>query len=231
MRAAFNELRTGPTLHNGNTDLSSDVASLAEAKVGRSDELVVATDPGLPAVGLTDRGVSLMRQQVAHGSDAVYVTRAVRHEAITMGHAVHVQNAVRSSQAEAQARDMRAVTVHSAMLGTAPVFDPFAFQAPRALDTERVVADTDADTKAATANSAATPVSEHTPSRTSPTLAAITNVHRPTAAPGFAAQLQRSANEFRARVPQVSAPHRAAADNASSTLPSVAARNPRVTAS
>jgi hypothetical protein len=220
VRAGINDLRVVMTTGLGNSaELGHDVASLAEINAMHSDDLVLVPGQRLGAVGLIGRDVNLMQQNVQHGSDAVFVTRAVRHEPIAMDPAVYVQTAVRLSQAEAQTREMVAVSHHRAAVGITRQFDAFVLQAPNAPEAQQGAAD--AKTSAAPDGK---PVSSPAQmaqmaqdghdgnsghgahdAHGGPRSSTQVKSHRPTAAPGFAAQLQQSANDFRARLPVAAA--------------------------
>lgn len=199
MRAGLAELRGVTGFELRSADLYGDAASLAEINAPQSDDLAAAPGPALAAVGLPGRDTKLVRQQPGQGGNAVYVTHAVRHEAFATDPAVHVQQAVRASQQEAQARDLRAVSSHGASLGIQHVFDPFAPTAAAGADAQRVPADVKTSA-AATAEAAAKHASSHPNSRDNADLRPNPSRHRPTVAPGFAAQLQHSAGQFRARL-------------------------------
>jgi Bacterial Ig domain len=208
MRAGLAEWRAVTGLDINGADWGVDVASLAEINAPQNDDLAAAPGLAPTTVGLLGRENKLVRQHPGQGGDAVYVTHAVRHEAFATDPTLHVQHAVRTSQQETQARDLRALSNQGTSLGMLRGFDPFAPAAVASvavtagtagIDLQRVPTEVKASASAS-AEVAASHASSRPNSRDDLSPQPSPTRHRPAAAPGFAAQLQHSAEQFRARL-------------------------------
>ena len=145
------------------------------------------------------KGLSGQRQVELNRAPALFVQRAVRHQALTAEHDLFVQEAVRASSLESLARSVRVDSMNSSAAGVATLFDPFALGAP-AVAQERAAlekAEQGQRTSGVATKDFLTPP-EQPPLRPS---MAVKPVQAPPAAEGFSAQVQRSAKSFRARVP------------------------------
>ena len=195
--------------------LPVDAATLSEltrANGGSNNDLIpVDSSDDRPA--LIERHTNLFRENVLNPQDTLFVQHAVRYEDVVPEYAQFVHHAVISSQSEARANALRTARLNSAVPGVITLADPFAIGSPEWLAAQR---NSDAArTVAGEARSDATREGQPTTPRPGHHNAgadsAPPTADKPGTAPGFSAQLQRSAANFRARAPGSSLGSRTAA--------------------
>ncbi|AEG93382.1 Ig-like domain-containing protein [Ramlibacter tataouinensis] len=197
------ESRSEMELSAGLRAVQADSATQAELLQG------LGTDLGF-AQGLQFGSRGLAARELAEASSSLFVQRAVRHQSLTPEHSVFVQEVVRASRLESLARGLRADSLNSAAVGATTLFDPFALGTPAAKPAAPARGASEPRSAAAQDREA---VRVAQPERGVDTAAVAAQAVAPErqplpvrrAAEGFASQLSRNAQDFRARLPRAAA--------------------------
>ena len=224
------EITTVPTLHvtasvadaraegalRGQVDLLPvDAATLSELTHGGggSNNDLISVDSSDDRPVLIGRHTNLFRENLLKPQDTLYIHHAVHYEDLTPEYAQFVHRAVVVSQAEARANALRAAKLNSAVPGVITLADPFAIGSPEWLAAQRnsdaaraVAGEARGDVTREGRDTAPRPGRNNAAADSAPLAA-----NKPGTAPGFSAQLQRSAANFRARAPGSSLGSRTAA--------------------
>ncbi len=204
---SVSEVRNEISLRSGLGNFQTDNVTRAEL-LGSVDADNMFAGGAEDAPGsLSGRDFSPLRalnRSLQDQPNALYVQHSVRHEPLSTDSGLHVQNAVRASQLESAARNLRVGSFNSATSGVETLLDPFLVGAP--LLFQKALEPSEPATVKTTANA---PVPDDVQeSKTAiapsdhPTLglaadASLPPTSRHRAAPGFSSQLQRVAAEMR----------------------------------
>ena len=205
---SINESRSGFEFNSGMGLFHTDSVTLAELTAGLQSDLTFAEGNQFGSRGLG--GKRVYGESI---DNATFVQHAVRHQSLGTDRGLFVHDAVRGSQLESLARNMRVHSFNSANPGVATLLDPFALSAPLPA-LEPAASAKDAETKTSVSPTQAEVfIDVVSASRNAEMLpdASLTNATstRPPArhaAASFGAQLRRSASEFRPRLTRTEVP-------------------------
>ena len=190
---------------SGSASLQTDSVTLAELTNGLRSDLTFAEGNQIGSKGLGGQ-----RSNESRLSTALFVQHAVRHQELGTEHGLFVQDSVRSSQLESLARDLKVNSFNSAVTGVTTLFDPFALGAPSSfILVESAAPAKESETKtsmtslpSASSSGDISRTGENAEKAIESDNFGATTARAPLrrAADGFAAQLRRSATDFRPRM-------------------------------
>ena len=130
---SVSDARSEMSLRSGLGVFQSDAVTTAELLTGLDSDNLFSAGTDVGVGGLSGRDFSPI-QPLYRGTldqpNALYIQHAVRHESLGLDQGLHVQAAVRNSQYESTARNIRINSLNTAVPGVTTLFDAFVLGAP-----------------------------------------------------------------------------------------------------